>query len=223
MSIRSSIKGLFIKYFPNIEAGRILFFLPKIREYDFSTSKPFSKREEIYDFLNTQFVSNQSLSYLEFGVYKGDSIKYWAKINKKIDSEFIGFDTFTGLPENWQNITGAMRKNHFDTNGIAPEFGDSRCHFIKGMFQDTLEPFLKNFSSKEILLIHNDSDLYSSTLFTLAKMHPFLSKGTIIIFDEFSSPLHEMRALNDFSTSHLLKFKIICHTKTYDQVAIQIC
>ncbi len=119
-------------------------------------------------------------------------------------------------------ISGAMRKNHFDTNGIAPDIDDSRCRFIKGMFQDTLDAFLEQFHPKAQLVIHNDSDLYSSTLFTLVTLRFFLKTGTIIIFDEFSSPLHEMRALSDFASSHLFKYTIICHTKTFDQVAIVV-
>lgn len=222
MTLRNRIKRLAIKYFPNIEAGRIIFYLPKVREFDFSQSRAFTRREDLYDFLMSNYVRELPLSYLEFGVYKGDSIKYWANIATNKDSEFIGFDTFTGLPENWQNITGAMRKNHFDTNGKAPDVNDNRVRFIKGLFQDTLQPFLQTFRQKEFLIIHNDSDLYSSTLYTLTKIHPYLKPSNIIIFDEFISPLHEMRALLDFSSSHIFKYRIIGHTKTYDQVAIEV-
>jgi len=81
-----------------------------------------------------------------------------------------------------------VRKNHFDTNGQVPDIQDTRCRFIKGMFQDTLDNFLTDFTPREKFVVHNDSDLYSSTLFTLVKLHRILKKGAIIIFDEFSSP-----------------------------------
>ena len=211
-----------MKTFPNVELGRILFYLPKIREYDFSGSRFFESREAIYDFVNKELVGESPLSYLEFGVFEGKSIKYWANINKNKDSVFVGFDTFTGLPENWYNLSGTMRKNHFDTNGRTPVVDDQRVSFVKGMFQDTLLPFLHGFSPNGKLVIHNDSDLYSSTLYTMARIFPFLKAGTIIIFDEFSSPLHEMRAFADFTQSHLVKYKIIAHTAGYDQVALVI-
>jgi hypothetical protein len=222
MGLRKSLKNAVMKSFPNAELGRILFYLPKIREYDFSGSTHFASREKMYDYINKELVGDSPLSYLEFGVYQGNSVKYWANIHKNKDSEFVGFDTFTGLPENWYNLSGTMRKNHFDTNGKTPEIDDARVSFVKGMFQDTLTDFLKSFTPKKKLIIHNDSDLYSSTLYTMAKMHPLLAKGTIVIFDEFSSPLHEMRAWADFTNSHLVKYKILAHTAGYDQVALTV-
>ena len=210
-----------MKWLPNLEAVRILFYLPKIREFDFSNSKRFNRKQEMYDYIEREFVSDIPLSYLEFGVFKGASIKYWTDINKNKQSEFVGFDTFTGLPERWHNLSVSLIKNHFDTSGEVPDIKDDRCRFVKGMFQDTLVEFLKKFNPKEKLVIHNDSDLYSSTMFMLVKVHHLLIKGSIIIFDEFSSPLHEMRALNDFSSSHLFNYRIIGHTDGYRQVAIQ--
>ena len=47
-------------------------------------------------------------------------------------------------------------------------------------------------------MINNDSDLYSPTLYTLTMLHSRLVPGSIVIFDEFSSPLHEFRALHDY-------------------------
>lgn len=215
-----TLKTFLVKWLPNVEAGRILTYLPKIREFDFSNSRRFKKKQEMYDYIVKEFVYDMPLSYLEFGVFQGASIKYWTSINSNKQSEFIGFDTFTGLPENWYNLTVSLRKNHFNTQGQTPDIKDGRCRFIKGMFQDTLEEFLNQFKPKEKLVIHNDSDLYSSTLFMLVKVHHLLIKGSIIIFDEFSSPLHEMRALNDFSSSHRFNYKIIGHTEGYRQVAI---
>lgn len=222
MTLKSKVKSLLISYLPNSEFARLIFYLPIIRKFDFTNSKLLKTREEVYNYLNENYINNTAISYLEFGVYKGESIFLWSKLNNNQNSEFIGFDTFTGLPENWRNLNGVMRKNHFDTNGIEPKINDPRCKFIKGLFQDTLSDFLQSFTPKDQLVIHNDSDLYSSTLFTLVSIFRFLKKGTIIIFDEFSSPLHELRAFDDFVTSHLIKFHVICHTNNYVQIAIQI-
>ena len=59
--------------------------------------------------------------------------------NKNPGSQFTGFDTFTGLPEDWNF---RYQKGHFSTEGKTPDIHDSRCSFEKGLFQDTLEKFV---------------------------------------------------------------------------------
>jgi len=51
--------------------------------------------------------------------------------------------------------------------GNPPIVDDNRVILIKGIFQETLEPFLKQFKFKNRLVINFDADLYSSTLFVL--------------------------------------------------------
>ena len=46
--------------------------------------------------------------FLEFGVYKGRSIKYTSKLIQK--SRIYGFDSFSGLPETWR---GRITKGTF--------------------------------------------------------------------------------------------------------------
>jgi hypothetical protein len=220
--IKSKIRELLFSYFPDSEFGRMIFYIPVLRKFDFSHSRCFRQRTELYDYIHANYVKNNSISYLEFGVFKGESFFHWLRLNTNPNSEFYGFDTFTGLPENWQKMGSIMRKNHFDTNGSPPLCDDKRCRFVKGMFQDTLPGFLKSIDVKEKLVIHNDSDLYSSTLYTLVNLHSILRKGTIIIFDEFSLPLHELRAFDDYVKSHLVDFRIIAHTKNYIQVAVEL-
>ena len=39
--------------------------------------------------------------FLEFGVFKGDSINFFAKHLEKINGEIFGFDSFKGLKDEW--------------------------------------------------------------------------------------------------------------------------
>jgi hypothetical protein len=57
----------------------------------------FDTREEMYE----EIAPTGPIDYLEFGVWEGESILYWAWSNRHDESRFFGFDTFTGLPENW--------------------------------------------------------------------------------------------------------------------------
>ena len=62
--------------------------------------KYLNNRYLLYDYVNPK----ENIDYLEFGVYKGESIKYWMDINQYENSRFFGFDSFQGLPENWEGF-----------------------------------------------------------------------------------------------------------------------
>jgi hypothetical protein len=163
------------------------------------------------------------MSYLEFGVFQGESIRYWANMHKHDDSRLYGFDTFTGLPEDWESFSGHMKKGDFDVNGNVPQIDDSRVSFHKGLFQDSLEGFLENFEVNGKLVLHLDADLYSATLYVLTRMNHLIKPGTILVFDEFSSVLHEFRALEDYTNSYIREYKVLAATEPFfEQVAVEI-
>jgi len=154
-------------------------------------------RFSMYDYLNEN-LGNRAIDYLEFGVWKGASIERWSTLNRSPTSRFVGFDTFEGLPESW--IAGHP-KGTFAVAGLPPAIADSRVSFHKGLFQHTLYPFLRSFQRNEQLVVHVDCDLYSSTLFCLAALDPFLRPGDIVIFDDFHSLDHEFAAFLDYQRS----------------------
>lgn len=173
-------------------------------------------------FLHEHVFNSENLSapinYFEFGVAEGDSFKWWAKKNSNPDSRFYGFDTFSGLPEDF----GVMKKNDYDTKGNYPQVNDSRCSFHAGLFQNSLPNFLKDFQFDKRTVLHLDADLYSSTLFLLTILYPHFKKEDIIIFDEFGVPTHEFKAFTDFLSAYPFKFKYIGAVNNYLQVAIKI-
>ena len=176
----------------------------------------------MYDYLNVEIICNEPIHYLEFGVYKGRSIKYFANLNTHIDSRFVGFDSFTGLPEDWIELTRKVKATTFDAGGEQPQAGDTRVSFVKGLFQDTLPRFLETYNSTSQLVIHNDSDLYSSTLYVLTRSTDIIIPGTIIIFDEFYSVMHEFRALEDYCASYMCSYEVIAATRDHIQIAIRM-
>ena len=133
--------------------------------------------EHLYDFyryVHDEVCGGTAIDFLEFGVYKGDSIRFWSQMNRDPQSRFIGFDSFEGLPENW---TKKVPKGAFYVGGAVPQIDDERVTFVTGWFQNALPGFLKGFGPRSRLVVHNDSDLYSSTLFTLVSLHRFLISG----------------------------------------------
>lgn len=137
------------------------------------------------------------LNYLEFGVESGNSFKWWLENATHVKSRFYGFDTFEGLPEKW----GVYKKGAMMSE--IPTVNDIRAKFIKGLFQNTLPDFLKqnNLNSQVRNIIHLDADLFSSTLYVLTSLAPYIKKGDILLFDEFNVPNHEFFAFK-FSKTH---------------------
>jgi O-methyltransferase len=183
----------------------------------------FKHRFELYADMQSKLLAGQSIDYLEFGVRYGDSILKWAALNTDPNSRFIGFDSFEGIPEDWVSVTSTAKKGEFSVRGVAPQTTDMRVRFVKGWFNETLRPFLRNFTPQSRLIIHNDGDLFSSTLYTLATLDPLLQPGSILIFDEFANPLHEWRAFQDYCSAFGRKCKALGAAGDYfTQVAMEI-
>ena len=177
----------------------------------------FATRESMWSFIADR--SPAAIDYLEFGVHEGHSILYFATQNKAPDSRFFGFDSFTGLPEDWNSD---FKRGHFDTDGRVPETTDTRVKFVAGLFQDTLPKFLSQFKPTNRLIVNIDCDLYSSALYCLTKLDPILRKGTILMFDEFGELLHEFRAANDYLSSYRRDAKVICSHDDFYTVAVEL-
>jgi len=155
------------------------------------------------------------ITFLEFGVWEGNSLRMFSEFNNNKLTEFYGFDSFLGLPNDWDK---SYPKGYFSTNGLIPDINDNRINFIKGWFQNTLPHFLKNFKNTKNLIVHYDADLYSSTLFCLTQIDS-LKISYIAIFDEFYS--QEMRALNNYKEAFGAKVEFLGKT-TSQSYPIQV-
>lgn len=172
-------------------------------------------RQALYAYV----VDNRGLTafdYLEFGVYQGTSMRWWVRNNPHPDATFTGFDTFTGLPEDW----GVHPAGTYTTNGTVPDIDDPRCTFRAGLFQDTLPR--ESISPGRPKVIHLDADLYSSTLYVLTVLARHLGPGDVLIFDEFCTVRNEFRAFQDFCAAFRLALRPMAQTASYAQIAFVI-
>jgi O-methyltransferase len=185
---------------------------------DYYSSKiDLDKRYSLYQ----QIIEKEKLSnidYLEFGVAGGESIRWWLKNISDKNARFFGFDTFTGLPEDW----GLFKKGEMNNNNELPVVDDGRCTFFQGLFQQTLPDFLKNYEDGKRKVIHMDADLYSSTLYTLTSLSPVLRKGDIVFFDEFNVPLHEFKAFTEWTESFYIRYEVLGSVNNFYQVAFKL-
>ena len=193
-----------------IRVGRILKFYalpsPSRKKNIVEDCYDIFEREEIAksyknfsnDFLNALFIDSKKINtyainkalengnndkyfYLEFGVFRGESINRFADILHTCNSKIYGFDSFEGLREDWAGTD--VEKGHFNLDGKIPKLKNNAIP-IKGWVQDTLPNFLEK-NNPLINFIHIDLDTYSSTKFVLERVKPYLQKGAILLFNEF--------------------------------------
>jgi O-methyltransferase len=161
---------------------------------------------ELHDFA-AKTIGDVPVLYLEFGVAGGKSIRAMAERFTHRDARFFGFDSFEGIPEDW----GGKPRGSFSMKGKAPVFPDKRIQPVQGWFQDSVPGFLQTLKTKPStpVLVHYDADLYSSTLFLLCALWPYIP-DYYFLFDEFMS--EEIIALDDFSVAFPVDIEFLCQT-----------
>lgn len=138
---------------------------------------------------------------LEFGVATGGSIRALSRLT---DSKWYGFDSFKGLPEAWYTE---------QVGGFAcdvPDMSGEKVELIIGLFQNTLDDFLKEHK-ENISILHIDCDIYSATKFVFDRLQNRIFPGTIIIFDELKGysgwEQHEYKAFMEFLDATKLSYE----------------
>jgi O-methyltransferase len=191
----------------------------KVAYNDFPSKWDYNKRYAFYKWvIDKESLSNSAFNYLEFGVADGHSFRWFVQQNTHPESRFYGFDTFTGLPEDF----GVYKKGVFNTNNQVPQIADARVKFYQGLFQQTVPGFLSELNNSKRNVVMMDADLYSATLYVLASIAPFLKKGDLIFFDEFAVPTHEFKALYDFLQAYMLNIELIGAANNYYFAAFKV-
>lgn len=145
-------------------------------------------------------IQGQAPLYVEFGVFRGRSMRWWSAHLAQPRARLVGFDNFEGLPGDWRPGFGA---GHFQV-GQPPHIDDGRVSFQVGWFADTLPQF--KMPDHDQLILNVDCDLYSSASAVLSWAEPYLRPGTLLYFDEFPDRDHEMRALSELRARSALTF-----------------
>jgi hypothetical protein len=193
---------------------------------NFSEALQFNSRTELWSYCLNRIPEFQTAEnnerggvIAEFGVWKGDSINFFARNCPQ--AKVFGFDSFQGLEEDWHGYR--LQKGFFSTNGQPPKC-ERNVIIVKGWFEDTLPKFSRELHQEKIHLLHMDADTYKPTAYVLRTLAKNLGKGTIVIFDEyFGYPnfhQHEFKAWKEFVNSEGLKYQYIGYTEM--QVAIKI-
>lgn len=136
--------------------------------------------------------------FVECGVAAGNNLAAMCLAGR----HGYGFDSFQGIPwagdkDDQQPGIGEVDKDKIgllETSGVSShseenvrldfeKWGISNYTLVKGWFQDTVKLF-----HRPIAVLRLDGDLYESTLICLHHLYPQLSKGGILIIDDWVLP-----------------------------------
>ncbi len=177
-------------------------------------SQGFSTRKQLWKLLEKKLDGNYIA--LEFGVASASATRFWANTGIKF-KKWFGFDTFTGLPEDWKRggvsvlNAGTFDQSSINQNGMPTVKADYEIIWIKGLIEKTLTPeFIDQYRDNKFC-IFIDVDLYEPTLHILKILSSYLKNGDLIYFDEAFDPWNEWKAIDEMS-SQLPEFKAIAHT-----------
>lgn len=156
-------------------------------------------------------------TWVEAGVGEGHSTRRILR-NLKADTVLHAFDSFKGLPNDWNDRFPA---GYFACS--PPDFGDERVRLHVGMFASTLPAFAR--SVDRVTFLHVDCDLYDSTITVLDALSPVLPIGAVVAFDEaFGTPAaleHEGRAIVDWQARSGRKLRALARTD-YMQLVMEV-
>ncbi len=173
----------------------------------------FFNRWAFFDFIIQE--STKDRPFYEYGVFRGHAFEYLIKTYKI----GYGFDTFTGLPEDWHDTKAGT----YSSEGMVPNIKGG--NFISGKFEDSLPKF---FEQKRPLasIINFDADLYSSTICAMTYSKPVIDEQTILVFDEFIMNKNwendEYKALIEFCKKNKYLYEVIAVSFNTKQVAVKL-
>jgi hypothetical protein len=156
--------------------------------------------------------------FMELGVFTGNTFSC-IRSSLPEDINLYGFDTFTGLPEDWM----INEKDILYTKGtFALDYiphSTYNTEFIVGNIENTMTPFLQKHD-KKISFVHFDMDLYNPTFFALKEMHNYFLNGTVLVFDDFYNlpgwENYSFKALLDYVNFYNVEFEPLSTVGWYD-------
>jgi hypothetical protein len=214
-------------YIPNLYARDIRIYDPPYRAFIGRTLSELRHckvrghpllREAAY--LGNPNTENPDELLLDLGVWIGWSTRL---IADACGRKVYGFDTFSGLVEDWQLEDQIVKRGSFSLsqpfarrfirytgvsleNGVPAALGRN-VHFVRGSTYDTLAPFLADRPATPIKLFHMDLDTYESCIHALEACKDRFVPGSILVFDEFLVTNGEMRAFYEFQKRYELEWR----------------
>ena len=180
------------------------------------TRASFRLRAELLEYALRQAPADGLM--LELGVASGVTLRFLATLTR---GPVYGFDSFAGLPDDWQPSypAGAFAQTKLPSS-LPPN-----AHLVIGLFADTL-PAFRAAHPEPIRFLHVDCDLYASTKVVFDTLGDRLMPGGVIVFDEYLAypgwREHEYRAFQEFIAHTGRTFEYVGWIPGGMQVAVKV-
>lgn len=172
---------------------------------------------------------------VECGVWRGGSMMAVARTLMRLgkqDRDLYLFDTFEGMSEPGVHdvaATGESARELLDRASRTEEdlvwcyapiervaqamsltkYSEGRIHLVPGRVEDTLQAL----APEQIALLRLDTDWYESTRHEMEQLFPRLSRGGVLILDDYGHWQGARRAVDEYLREH--QVKLLLHEIDY--------
>ena len=228
-------------YSVSYNADNLILKISKDFKEIYNKTAPYTQTspERIYAMYKaTQYILENKIQgdIVECGAWKGGSMMASAltlKLLHNTKRKLYLYDTYEGMSKPlkidsqasdnlnalrlWEN---SQKKNinkwnyasleEVERNMFSTKYPKEKLIFVKGKVEDTIPKIMPS----SISLLRLDTDLYKSTYHELKYLYPRLSKGGIIIIDDYASWRGAKKAIDKYFSENKIKIFITVLDKT---------
>jgi len=181
-------------------------------------------------------VSGVAGEIVECGVFKGVSlsrlIKFRALFENPFSKKIVGFDTFGEFPEA-QYKDDVKRRAQFVREAGSRSIGKEEfisllkkldlyqnVELVEGDILKTVPEYIAKNPHLKISLLHIDVDLHEATAVCLKELYPLVSKGGIVILDDYGAFAGANKAIDDFFAGKKMKINKLPYSNAISFVEV---
>jgi len=177
-----------------------------------------------------KMVQNIPGEIIECGIFKGASFARFAMFRDLFGNPYskklIGFDIFGKFPKTKFVDDHKRRKKFIEEAGalsiskpqlmkVLKHKGiDKFVELVKGDITKTVPAYLKSNPHLKISLLNLDTDIYEPAVTILEHLYPRITKGGILIIDDYGTFPGETKAVDDYFHNKNFKIKKLPYAMT---------
>lgn len=180
-----------------------------------------------------KLVSQVPGAIVECGVLKGASFSRFTMFREIFSNPFskkiIGFDTFGKFPETSFEDDKKPREQQITSAGIESiskeqlydvlkhKGTDKNVELVEGDITKTVPKYVKDNPQLKISLLNLDTDIYEPAVTILENFYPRITRGGILILDDYETFPGEAKAVDDYFKDRKIEIKkfSFCMTPCY--------